>query len=297
MVKAVDMSKWGGDLTREEAQRMFDDGVRACIVAVGPGGYSQATLSQCDDALAVGMWLEAYTFWESGNDPTWWIQSAINSAGPYRDKIKRWWLDVEDNSANLRPSIPERIAEVRGCLDAFHNNAIFAHIYSGHWYWPVYMGDYDGFAKEGRLLWNSWADNDPDINGVPYGGWTRDTVAIEQYTGTTDEGGQSVDLNEVYIAPEDIDMAANFVTREEMDNVLVRLFAGSERGDIPPEQRMAIVADILGNAATKQSVFDTAASAIVLSLRANGAIDENTSDDEVRRIVNEELGKARIITG
>ena len=45
----------------------------------------------------------------------------------------------------------------------------------------------------GLPLWNAYYDGDPDEDGLPYGGWEHS--AIEQYQGTTDLCGQSVDLN------------------------------------------------------------------------------------------------------
>lgn len=214
MALALDASKWGGDITREEAECFKAEGVDTVILASGPGGYSQNFKIQADDVVAAGLNLEVYAFLEWGSDPEWWIRQALVRTGDYFPLIKRFWVDVEDNHNPAPATLSERINYVQKALntaDAITNQ--HTGIYTGGWYWKRsnQMANTDVFAKQGRLLWNSFYDNDPDIDGLPYGGWTEDTVAIEQFTGTVDFCGQSVDTNWIYIYPEgengDDDMA------------------------------------------------------------------------------------------
>ena len=52
-------------------------------------------------------------------------------------------------------------------------------------------------ATKGYRLWNASWDNDPDIDfsRLPFGGWTRESVIGEQWSGGTIKCGQSVDQN------------------------------------------------------------------------------------------------------
>ena len=55
-------------------------------------------------------------------------------------------------------------------------------------------------AREGYALWNASWDNRPDINfsRLPFGGWTRDQVIGEQWSGGTVICNQSVDQDTFY---------------------------------------------------------------------------------------------------
>lgn len=191
---AVDMSNHGGALTADEVRAMANAGIDTVIVGTGPGWYGLQSRQQAESAQAGGMRVEAYTYMEFTSDPEGWVDAALASVGD--TPVRRWWLDVEDTRATITPQ--ERIALTRRALARFQHHGIFAGIYTGGWYWRPYMANTDAFAKEGRPLWNSYYDGDPDIDGLPYGGWTEADVAIEQFTGTTTIGGQSVDSNYIY---------------------------------------------------------------------------------------------------
>jgi len=180
-LNAVDMSRWGGEFTADEAAAMKAAGIATVIVASGPGGYGVMARQQGESAVAAGLRLEAYTYLEFESDPEWWVRQALARLDGL--PVARWWLDVEDTEHG-RPWEPEqRIAYVQRALDAFAAAGAFAHIYSGRWYWWPYMGNTDVFARQGRKLWNAWYDGDPDIDGLRYGGWAAADVAIEQFEG------------------------------------------------------------------------------------------------------------------
>lgn len=204
-LNCVDMSRWGGELTPSEAACMAAQGVHTVIVATGPGGYGLLALQQAEAASAAGMRVEAYVFLEFESEPEWWVQQALWRLEDF--PVARWWLDIEDTEHGRDWHWSRRRAYAQRALEEFGRSGIFAHIYTGGWYWRPYMGDWLGPASEGRLLWNSYYDGDPDVEGLPYGGWTKETVAIEQYQGTTDLCGQSVDLNAMYIDPQEAEVA------------------------------------------------------------------------------------------
>lgn len=191
-LNCIDMSKWGGDFTAAEAACCAAAGVRTVIIGTGPGGYSTNVLLQADDVVAAGLRLEAYTFLEWGFDERAWIDAGWEALGAFRPHVRRIWIDVEDTSPG--PKMAERAAYVWSAVArARERYGVEVGIYSGGWYWRPQMADTAAFAH--LPLWNSYYDGDPDIDGLPYGGWSAATVAIEQFQGTTDLCGQSVDLN------------------------------------------------------------------------------------------------------
>ncbi len=203
-LNCVDMSRWGGELTPEEAAAMKTAGISTVIIASGPGGYGLMARQQGEAAVAAGLRLEAYTYLEFESDPEWWVREALARLDGL--SVARWWLDVEDTEHGRSWTPEQRIAYVQRALDAFAAAGVFAHVYSGGWYWRPYMGNTDVFARQGRKLWNAWYDGDPDIDGLPYGGWTAAEVAIEQFEGTSLVCGQSVDKNWLYFTEEGEDM-------------------------------------------------------------------------------------------
>lgn len=163
----VDMSRWGGELIADEAACMKAAGIGTVIVASGPGNYGLFARQQAEAALAAGLRLEAYTFLEFESDPEWWVRQSLARLEGL--PVARWWLDVEDTDHGKSWTPAQRIAYVQRALDAFAAAGVFAHVYSGGWYWLPYMGNTDAFARQGRKLWNSWYDGDPDVDGLPYG--------------------------------------------------------------------------------------------------------------------------------
>lgn len=194
---AVDMSRWGGDLTAQEAYGLQQEWISTVILATGPGGYSTNFHVQADDAVAAGLRLEVYIFLEWTGHPKAWVREGLQAIADYRDLVERIWIDVEDTQ---HPVPVDWMDQLTAALDEAELWGKPVGIYTGRWYWVGHLGNSQEFAE--RQLWNSWYDNDPDIDGLPYGGWTRESVTIEQYTGTTIIAGQSVDSNAIYIEPE-----------------------------------------------------------------------------------------------
>lgn len=229
-LNCVDMSNWGGELTDAEAQEMRELGVHTVIVGCGPGAYGQWSQQQAAAAVRNGLRLEAYAFVEWGSNPEWWMERARASLGASAGEVLRFWPDFEDVS-NPRP---EPLAAAYEYMDRAFAAAdrLFPGIevgyYGAHWYHVGHLGNPDRWRE--RQLWNAYYDGQIDVDALPYGGWTRESVAIEQYQGTTVIAGQSVDLNHMYIDP-------RRVRREEMTDDERRLMlyvasviAGEESG-------------------------------------------------------------------
>lgn len=197
---AVDMSKWGGDFTDAEAQEMKANGIKTVIVATGPGGYGTQAKQQADTAHRNGLRLEAYYFIEWGKDPDWWIKAGKEALGEASQYVERVWIDVEDVS-NPFPGLVEAIAYISAFVQSAHAWYMQAEvgICTARWYWadPKYMNNVSNFSF--MDLWNAWYDGDPDMDGLPYGGWN--VSAIEQFGGTQIVAGQSVDINKIYKYP------------------------------------------------------------------------------------------------
>lgn len=197
---AVDMSKWGGELTDLECQAMKLAGVKTVLIATGPGGYGTGAHQQAMSAHKNGLRVEAYYFLEFGSDPKWWIKAGYEALGEATAYVERVWIDVED-VVNPKPSDPNGyVYQGIAAAMAWYSLAEVG-VYSGAWYWrdPKYMNNTEYFKD--FQLWNAWYDDDPDVDGLPYGGWTKDSVAIEQFGGTQFVGGQSVDVNYIYKFP------------------------------------------------------------------------------------------------
>lgn len=199
---AVDMSKHGGPLTDQEAECMKAAGIKTIIVASGPGGYSLHAKQQAEMALSKDLGLEVYGYIELAYDPVQWADDVIDRVGVPIDKVERWWADMEDDRRATNWTPQQRAAYWQQSVDRMdaRTNRVTG-VYSGRWYWNKRMQGITQFADQGRLLWNSWYDGDPDIDGVPYGGWIPQMVAIEQFSGTTMVCGQSVDRNHIYLFP------------------------------------------------------------------------------------------------
>lgn len=188
-LNAVDMSRWGGELTLEEALAMKALGVGLVIVGTGhPGGAGMFARQQARVADIAGLRVEAYIYLYMAGDAAEQVRQALATMEGL--PVRRWWLDAEDvESPELSPA--DRRTFLHICVSILQGAKVPVGIYTGRWWWVPNMGDYDGFSP--LPLWNSYYDGDPDTDGLPYGGWTEST--IEQYQGTTNLCGQSVDLN------------------------------------------------------------------------------------------------------
>lgn len=221
-LNAVDMSRWGGELTATEAAALRDAGIKLVIVGTGnPAGAGQWARQQAQAALDAGMAVDAYIYLYFAGDPRNQVRDALDTLAGLQ--IRRWWLDAEDvESEELTPQQRQAFLS-NAVVTVEHLSDAPVGIYTGGWWWRPNMADSAAFGL--LPLWNSWYDGDPDIDGLPYGGWTADDVAIEQYQGTTVLCGQSVDLNWA----RDIDAGDEDMTPKERTRLenLERLLGGA----------------------------------------------------------------------
>lgn len=190
-LNAVDMSRWGGEFTLEEASAMKAIGITHVIVGDGhPQGAGLWARQQAEMALSQGMTVDGYIYLYFKADASDQCRQALNTLSGL--PIRMWWLDAEDTESNdLSPM--ERLIFLDKCLDTLKKDqpTFKVGIYTGRWWWIPMVANSDRFSL--YPLWNSYYDGNPDDSGLPYGGWT--SSAIEQYEGTTNICGQSVDLN------------------------------------------------------------------------------------------------------
>ena len=213
----VDMSNHGGEWTAEEVERAKAAGVRAAIIGAGPGSYGKWTQQQGRAAWAGGLEVMVYGFQELDTERRWnltpeqWADAIVESAKGL--PVRVWVLDAEDPTNGKDWSVEKRVEAYLRCarrLDELTGRR--AEIYTGRWYLDGYLGGTHALSVGGRKLHNSWYDLEPDIDGLPYGGWTAADVFMEQFTGTTELGGQSVDLNWCYFIPGEEDEMAGEAT-------------------------------------------------------------------------------------
>ncbi len=199
-LNCVDMSRWGGPLTQEEALCLIGRGVTHCIVGVGnPHGAGLWARKQAE------MWgsqggenLGAYVYLRFCGDAEGQLAQAFSVLSGI--SVDYWSIDAEDVSSDI---VGMRQDEVRAylwkCIRAVESRGYDPIIYTGQWWWRPKVGPSKEFG--GYRLWDS---NYPDAASVDspvvmpwvgreYGGFGE--PVIYQYKGTTDFCGQSVDLN------------------------------------------------------------------------------------------------------
>lgn len=222
-LNCVDMSRWGGPLTEQEARDLWNLGVRHIIVGTGhPNGAGMWAHQQSSMWMAVngnkGATFDAYIYLYMAGMARQQVHDALATVSP-----RMWWLDAEDvESPWLTPA--ERRTFLVECLAALGDRTVG--IYTGRWWWVPNMANSTAFAH--LPLWNSYYDGDPDTDGLPYGGWVDST--IEQYQGTTILAGQSVDLNyaknledDMGMTPDErIEMAILKQAVERLEKIVVR---------------------------------------------------------------------------
>ena len=208
-LNCVDMSRWGGELTTQEAQDMWNMGITHIIVGTGnPFGAGLWAKQQALKWLEVNPsgTVDAYIYLYMAGSASQQVSWGISSLSDV--PIRMWWLDAEDvESPELTPY--QRVVFLFDCVDAIGDKEVG--IYTGRWWWIPYMDNSTAFYD--MPLWNSYYDEEPDEDGLPYGGWEHST--IEQYKGTTDIAGQSVDLNYAKNLKEE-----NEMTNEELNQIV-----------------------------------------------------------------------------
>jgi len=196
------MSRWGGELTSEEARCLLRGGIRTLVVGVGnpntAGLWSvQQATSWLTTARSMGIEvrLDAYIYLYMEGDPVRQVDTAMSVLTGV--PVGTWWLDAEDTESP-RLIQDDRRVFLQRCVARLAAVGVTPGIYTGRWWWRPMMGPTTEFGH--LMLWDAWfpeaasADN-PVIEPWPgreYGGFSEPTMY--QFKGTTDLCGQSVDL-------------------------------------------------------------------------------------------------------
>jgi len=295
-LNSVDMSRWGGALTEDEAKAIWDLGVSNIKVGdgwSGPGGSGEWARQQATAWLDVnqgrGGTLDAYIYLYMAGDPIQQVKNAFDTL--HGLPVRMWWLDAEDlESPALSPADREGFLSTAEATVAKLGGT--AGIYTGRWWWIPNMANSTLFSD--LPLWNSYYDKDPDEDGLPYGGWEHS--AVEQYDDTQYVGGQSVDVNYDRTLDEEIEMPDPRVDALISDIAALKraVFAGSEQpGD--DAARLAYANFKIGEGG--QSVNDRAASALAIALKAHGEDVAGLDEADVLRLAAQVLSGARIVPG
>jgi hypothetical protein len=154
----------------------------------------------------------------------------------------------------------QRCAAIARAVEMVQDAGLSPGIYTGSWWWPSGTGNTTQFCH--LPLWNSYYDQDPDVDGLPYGGWTAADVAIEQYSSTTVIAGRGRDLDHIYEQEEE-DMTADQV-KAIAEEVIADKLRNSEL--IDAGQLPELIAMIVG--AEPSSFTDPADIALIDQIQA-----------------------------
>lgn len=131
----------------------------------------------------------------NASPPDWWplvtqMHHIRANMGGEWDRVKDVVIDVEI------PGITKaRVMELADGLEAVGKIADV--LYTGRWFWAGHMGNSKDIAWRRFRLWSAHYDWNPDIDfgDSPYGPWTLAEVIGEQYRGSTNVAGGTIDLN------------------------------------------------------------------------------------------------------
>jgi len=191
MGKWVDISRWSGRVNQTAFLHMRErHGVEGVVVGLwhgrDPNLFAHGNLER---ARAAGLLTAGYITPNATRTGAWHIGKGREQAGPQWRNLLFVAVDCEINGIT-HDTIVSAINEVdrRGKCPI---------IYTARWWWRGRFGDPTEFSRIGIELWNAFYDYDEDIDfaSAPYGGWTIDQIAGEQYTDTTDLEGVPVDMN------------------------------------------------------------------------------------------------------
>ena len=185
VVRAVDMSEWGGELTAEECEGLKAEGVELVLIAAngkaGVGDRNDYFVQTAQAAYAAGLGVAAYVWPPSFVDD---FIPYIKSAGvplafvalDVEGAVSIWARDIDVvRQAGFRPVV--YTSETQWRKHTLRTEA------------PLWDASY--FDGDGAM--NAWPNDVHAALWVPYGEWT--SRVGWQFQGTTAVGGQSVDQN------------------------------------------------------------------------------------------------------
>ena len=174
------------------------EGLEVMVQNLWTGGFASnkgikaVAATNLKRARAAGLIIAAYA---NASPPDWWsikiqMDNIKANAGAEWPNLVDFAVDVEIPRTNLA-----RVTELSDALESEGKTADV--LYTARWFWSGYMGN----SLDPRWLrWDLWSahyDWNPDIDfpSSSYGPWVLADLVGEQYTGTTNIEGQSIDLN------------------------------------------------------------------------------------------------------
>lgn len=220
-LNCVDVSRWGGEVTLQEATDMVNNGIHRMLVGTGdPNGAGLWARQQASMARTVKMDTGAYIYLYFAGDPVQQVHDGYNTLAGI--SVDEWWLDAEDTqSPNL--TVNDRLKFLNTCcIEVQKITGKFPGIYTGAWWWVPNMNNTPSFSH--LPLWDSFYPPGASPTNVEiepwenrkYGKWS--SPLIYQFAGTTNLYGQSVDLN---YDTRYLDLA---ITDEEFQALMGRFF-------------------------------------------------------------------------
>lgn len=254
-VPGVDISNYQ-TLTPARAKALADDGIQVVIVRASHERQNLVTTArqQMQMVVEAGMRLHAYGWCYFTEDP---VSTADYWRDLYEDRpIEHWWLDCEETQYVGTPD--HNVAWLLQVVSNLQQQWPVG-IYTGHWWWPQYMGDTPLFSP--RPLWDADYTGEPSlVVRQPYGGWTH--RAIHQYSGHGSAAGLGL-LDFDALDPALLEEAEDMGQIEDLTNKL-----GYLQGDVADALERGL--DGAVNATTKAARKDAydAIAAAIHSLRA-----------------------------
>jgi hypothetical protein len=176
----------------------YAEGYRIAVQNLWTGGFASnegikaVAATNLRNARLAGFRVAAYA---NASPPDWWplatqLQHIKANAGAEWAHIKDVVVDVEIDGITKA-----RVMELADGLEAAGKTADV--LYTGRWFWVGHMGDSMDPAWRRFRLWSAHYDWNPDIDfgSNPYGPWGLGDVIGEQYRGSTNVAGGTIDLN------------------------------------------------------------------------------------------------------
>ena len=234
-IEGIDISKYQGAVDQATWRALNDLGQAVAIVG---GWHGIDANPHCEGNLlrakSAGMVTATYTALNSLNGFTA-VQNARDACGSAWDDVAFVAIDCEINGITAT-TIRQAITQ----CDDFGKQSC---IYTAYWWWHDHFGNSTEFTH--MPLWNAYYDGSPDVDfgRLPYGGWTKNQVVMEQFTGSSQLAGITVDRNTI--------LADWWVQEDEMTPEEKRRLAELEKkaDDTAARQRVGgVFATIAGKA-------------------------------------------------
>ena len=186
-IEGIDVSVWQGSILEGSWKALWDAGQRVAVVGSAhprPNTYAHDNLER---AKRQGFTLATYAVVYAGVPSAQTIATAKQMCGSFWSELAFVGVDCET------PDITE--AQIHGMVTAIEAEGLRPVIYTARWWWRDHFGDSQAFKH--LPLWNAYYDSDPDIDfpSTAYGGWTLEKVIGEQYAGSVNLAGVTVDRN------------------------------------------------------------------------------------------------------